>query len=329
MTMTIVVSERGRLALAERIDLVCDAVAIDDVVVARGPLEATRRLHSRSVPYLLDVNRTTAGVAAAMAAGHRPYVVDTGDDPSALARSTRGRPTAAAFALADSAVVRRARAVVCRGSFHAALLRGRTGAPVWWAPDTVPDEVIDRRRPAADPCLVATFGSASLPAHGDRAYCWEVIDLVAAEADLRGLVVVNGPGIEALRTRAARRGVGGRVDIEGPRPLAGLVARMERAAFMTSVQSDDVAGWVRTTGKLPLGLGMGKAVVTTRVGEATRVLPDRFLVEPGDDDVVRRGMRAAIVAGLPPGWPDEARHLAERFRRSRVAAGLRDFLGSL
>jgi hypothetical protein len=227
-------------------------------------------------------------------------------------------------------MVGRARAVVCRGSFHAPLLRARTAAPVWFAPDTAPDRLLDApAAPDPDPSLVATFGSAAAPTGGDRAYGWEVIDIVAADPGLHGLLVVSGPGIDALRARAARRGVGDRMAVEGPRPLDGLVARLAPAGFVTSFQSDDLAGWVRTTGKLPIALGTGKLLVTTRVGEATRVLPERFLVEPGDDDTVVTGMGEVVRAGAPPGWPATARELAERFRRSTVAAGLGAFLRSL
>lgn len=330
MRTTVVLSGRGRLALAERVELVRRAVGVDDVVVATRPGEAWRALPRRCLPYLLDVNRVTAGVAAALAATGRPYVVDTGDDPSALARATRGRAAAVGFGAIEGRMVRRARAVVCRGSFHQPVLRGRTGAPLWWAPDTVPDEILDAPcDPDPDPSLVATFGSAAVPLRGDRAYGWEVVDLVATERGLRGLLVVSGPGIGALRARAIRLGVADRVAIEGPRPLGDLAARLGPAGFVTSVQSDDLAGWVRTTGKLPIALGLGKPLVATRVGEATRVLPAGLLVAPGGDASVVRGMADVVRRGPPPGWPAAGRELAQQFRRSTVAADLGEFLRSL
>jgi hypothetical protein len=202
---------------------------------------------------------------------------------------------------------------------------------LWWAPDTVPDDLLDGNAVSdvGDPGLVASFGSASEPGNGDRAYGWEVVDLVASSPTLEGLLVVNGPGIEALRRRAKRLGVSSRVVIEGPRPLLELAHRLRPAGFVTSVQSDDLAGWVRTTGKLPIALGLGKALVATRVGEASRVLPDRFLVDSaGDDELVAR-MAVVIESGIPDDWALQARSLAEWFRRSTVADGLGRFLASL
>ncbi len=331
MTVTVVLSARGRLALNERVQLVQRAIRVDEVVVASRPDEVLARLGRRSLPYLLDVNKLTTAVALALLVRRRPYVVDTGDDPAALANASSGPLRAAALELAERIVVGNASAVVCRGWFHRPLLRAKTAAPVSWAPDTVSDTLLDSPPlPDGEDRVVASFGSARLPRDGDRAYGWEVVDLVARAPNLSGLLVVSGPGIGALRARAARRGVSHRVTIEGSLPLADLARRIREAGFVTSVQSDDLAGWVRTTGKLPLCLGLGKALVTTRVGEASRVLPDELLVATsGDDDTVIGDMAAVIDRGVPAGWSSRARRAAERFRRSAVAASLGEFLAAI
>lgn len=331
MTVTVVVAERARLALHERTQLLLDAVPGAEVIVAADPADASSRLAPASLTYLIDVNALTVRVARRLAWARRPYVVDTGDDPATLARASSGRTTEAGRHLVERLMLRNARAVVCRGSFHLAVLRTKTSAPLWWAPDTVPDDLLndDAASDVGNPRLVASFGSASEPRRGDRAYGWEVVDLVARCPKLEGLLVVNGPGIEALRRRADRLGVGGRVTIEGPRPLSELARRLRPAGFITSVQSDDLAGWVRTTGKLPVTLGLGKALVATRVGEASRVLPDRFLVDTGADAELVARMAAVIDSGIPDDWPSTARSLAEQFRRSAVAARLGRFLAGL
>jgi hypothetical protein len=45
-----------------------------------------------------------------------------------------------------------------------------------------------------------------------------------------------------------------------------------------STQSNDLAGQVRTTGKLPLYLACDRFVLASEVGEAARVLPQEMLV---------------------------------------------------
>jgi len=331
VTVAVVLAEGARLALGERAQLVVAATGGAEVVVAASPQDALRRLPATSLTYLLDVNALTARVALSLAWARRPYVVDTGDDPAALARGSQGPVVAVGRALVERMMLRQARAVVCRGSFHLPVLRTRTTAPMWWAPDTVPDDLLDGHVESrgGDPGVVASFGSASEPASGDRAYGWEVVDLVARCPELEGILVVNGPGIETLRRRADRLGVRQRVAIAGPRSLPELARRLGPAGFVTSVQSDDLAGWVRTTGKLPIALGLGKALVAIRVGEASRVLPERFLVDPAGDDELVTQMKGVIEAGIPADWASTAKTLAERFRRSTVAVGLRGFLASL
>ncbi|PZS17415.1 MAG: hypothetical protein DLM54_09755 [Acidimicrobiales bacterium] len=330
ISATIILSRRGVLALDERVRMVSQATRVTEIVAADKPSEAVSRLVPGSLAYLLDVNAVTAAAAAALWAKRRPYVVDTGDDPATLARPRRGSGVAVAHGTVERLMLSRASGVVCRGWFHQQILRAKTSAPLLWAPDTVPDQILDDRgvtTPLDD--LVSSFGSASIPLTSDRAYGWEVVDLVARQADLRGLLVVNGPGIMALRTRAARLGVSARIQIEPAMPLRTLAGRLAPAGFVTSVQSDDLAGWVRTTGKLPIALGMGKALLATRVGEASRILPDCLLVSPGPDSDLIDQLAGAIAAGVPNGWDDRARALAERYRRSTVAFELGSYLGSL
>lgn len=329
MRAAVVLRSRAGLALGERVELLREAVDVDQVILATTPREVVAQLGSASVAYLLDVNALTARVAALLWARRRPYVIDTGDDPATLALASRGRPVALAQGSVEHLALRHALAVVCRGCFHQPILRSKTSVPVLWAPDTVPDELLDPAPTPGRDDLVASFGSAPAPRRGDRAYGWEVIDLVAADASLSGLLFVNGAGLAALQARATRLGVGPRVRVQGPCPLPELARGLGPAGFVTSVQSDDLAGWVRTTGKLPVALGLGKALVTTRVGEASRILPDSMLVTPGDDQQLVEGFGAAISRGIPRGWSETARELAERFRRSRVAAELGAFLGSL
>jgi hypothetical protein len=197
-----------------------------------------------------------------------------------------------------------------------------------FAPDTVPDDIVDTPPPVASEAVVGSFGSAAVPLTGDRAYGWEVIDAVAATPGIRGVLVVRGAGIDVLRYRARRLGVSDRVVIHEPVDLGGLIALLEPATIVTSIQSDDLAGWVRTTGKLPLALGMGKMVAASAVGEATRVLPVRFLIPLEDVAAAARIGRLAVECTVGETALD-AKRLAEPFRRSSVAQSLQGFITGL
>ena len=330
--LVVALAARSEAALAERVALL-RAISVADVVVLREEADAARVVaaaRAGAPVYLLDVNRPTTTLALRLRAARCRYVLDTGDDARALATAS-GMPAvvAAARGAADRAVVAGARGVVHRGWYHRPLLARWTRAPLHFAPDTAPDDLLDAPPPPGDEGVVATFGSTGAPHTGDRVYGWEVVDTVARTPGLRGVVVGRGPGLDALRARAARLGVADRVTFAGPLPLDRLVEALSGAAFLTSVQSDDRAGWVRTTGKLPLALAAGRVPVATRVGEAARVLPDRLLVPPAPDPALVVGVSTVVGAGTPDGWPATARALAEPYRRSAVARDLGVFLAAV
>jgi glycosyltransferase involved in cell wall biosynthesis len=60
-----------------------------------------------------------------------------------------------------------------------------------------------------------------------------------------------------------------------PTELPGLLAACD---ICLSTQTNDVAGNVRTTGKLPLYLACARYILASHVGEAARVLPPEMLV---------------------------------------------------
>jgi len=105
-----------------------------------------------------------------------------------------------------------------------------------------------------------------------------------------------------------------------------LIKVLLPTGFVTSIQSNDLAGWVRTTGKLPLSLGLRKYVVASAVGDAVTVLPHEALVRAkGDDDMVSE-IATVVGRGGPQQWGIDAVRRAEPFRRSLVAKGLASFL---
>lgn len=317
------IAARSRAALTERLELVHEALNVSEVVEIAGPRDITD-LRSSRLHYLLDTNQATCLAGMRLAGRRVPFVVDTGDDPACLARNN-GMRTAALRGWVANWLLAKAVGVVYRGFFHGPVLRSHTRAPLALAPDTAPDALLDRRpSPALEP-VVASFGSARMPSSGDRAYGWEVVDVVAATSDLKGVLVIRGAGIDALRARARRLGVTRRLTIHTPQDLDSLVGILESASVVTSIQTDDLAGWVRTTGKLPLALGMGKMVAASAVGQAVRVLPESFLLPP-DDAIAATRIVALARACIGDEAAQTAKRLAEPFRRSTVAESLRRFM---
>ncbi len=331
MRLVACVDSAARPALSERLALLAETAPTTVVEVStRVDKHVVLGLVEQGcIPYLLDVNAATARLALHLRKRRVPFVLDTGDDPRALQRAMGGgRSSAEARGVVDNLMVRSASLVVCRGRFHQAQLARRSASPVHWAPDTAPDWLFDAPLAEGDPKVVATFGSTGRPRRpGARVYGQELVELLALAPDLQGILVARGPGVAVLSTLAGALGVLDRLRIHDALPLDELVRVISEAAFITSHQSDDRAGWVRTTGKLPLALATGRRLIASRVGEASSVLPHECTYTADVDPA--HGVLDAVRLGVPEGWSTTARLLAETYRRSTVARGLRVALAEL
>ena len=242
------------------------------------------------IVYVFDL--AVSGVAAAMWHKIRtgvPFVIDTGDAITALARQggRRGLVGVAATAGLERAGLAAAAHVVVRGSAHRAWMadRGITASVI---PDGVDTKVFaPRDRNSARAALrwpqtftVTILGSSVWNPRLKMAYGWDLVDLLAQLTDLpvRGVLIGDGTGIERIRSLAESRGVSDRLHFAGRQPLATLPDYLAASDVCLSTQSNDLVGQVRTTGKLPLYMASGKYILASDVGEASRVLPREMLV---------------------------------------------------
>lgn len=325
-----VVRSRARSALAERLELLAD-VGVHDVVAAESPLEALREVRrsrrGRGV-YVLDLDSVTLPVMLWARAQRLPLVLDLGDDAYTLARASgRRRIEALPRLLGDSVARRAVAAVVHRGRMHP-VLRTLPARSIW-CPDTVPDSVFELPLAAGAPDTIATFGSIGHPDPSGWTYGRELVDALEANRSLRGIVIGRGPGVAFFRSLARDLGLSERLRVLDEMPLQDLLEAISAARFVTSYQSNDRAGWVRTTGKLPLVLGSGRALLSTQVGEAAFVLPAAWLL-PNEGRARFGPAVAARIADLgDTPASDPARELAAAYRRSVVAGRLGSFLDML
>jgi glycosyltransferase involved in cell wall biosynthesis len=96
---------------------------------------------------------------------------------------------------------------------------------------------------------------------------------------IKGIVIGDGSGLEKLKARARECGIEDRIIFLGRIPYAQLPRYLNLIDVCLSTQTNDAAGEVRTTGKLPLYLATGRHVLASRVGEAALLLPDNMLVD--------------------------------------------------
>jgi len=177
--------------------------------------------------------------------------------------------------------------IVVRGSFHKDLL-ATEGIASTVIPDGVDltafsplDGRVARERLGIDGQLtIGMVGSCVWSPNLQIAYGWDLVELLGYLRDdnVRGIFVGNGSGIPHLRRRARELGVEHQIVFTGRQPMNDLPDLLAACDICLSTQTNDVAGNVRTTGKLPLYLACGRYVLASRVGEARFVLPSEMLV---------------------------------------------------
>lgn len=246
--------------------------------------------------YVLDM--AASGVAAAgfyrLITG-TPWIVDTGDAIVELGKAL-GRTPWAMFAtrVLELFALRCSSGVVVRGSYHKELL-ARRGISATFIPDGVdleqfaPPKDLKAKGPE-DPLVIGMVGSLVWSPLRKSCYGWELVEIVkrlqgTMDRPVRGIIVGDGSGLIRLQERCRELGIDGLVEFPGRVPYAELPGWLHRMDICLSTQSNDVVGWVRTTGKLPLYLAAGRFVLASRVGEAARVLPEEMLVDGEGFDV--------------------------------------------
>ena len=256
--------------------------------------------------YVLDM--AASGVAAAgvyrLVTG-TPWYVDTGDAIVALGKAL-GRGPMAMFAtrVLELFALRASSGVVVRGSYHKELL-ARRGITATFIPDGVDLEQFappkdQKPKSPTDPLVIGMVGSVVWSPVRESCYGWELVEIVkqlqgTIDRPVRGIMVGDGSGLPRLKERCQQLGIEGLVEFAGRVPYAELPGWLHRMDICLSTQTNDVVGWVRTTGKLPLYLAAGRFVLASRVGEAARVLPEEMLVDGEGIDVWVQAVKRAVA----------------------------------
>lgn len=220
-----------------------------------------------------------------------PLIVDTGDDIVALGQALgRGVCARAATRWLEWLAVRSAAVVTVRGRFHQENLLAR-GIECHFVPDGVsvddfhPSEGERPPQPdAVHPLVIGVLGSCVWSPVRQGCYGQELVELLAllrptSPVPVRGVFIGDGNGLPRLKARAAELGVYDLLEFTGRLPLNALPAQLHQWHIALSTQTNDAVGRVRTTGKLPLYLAAGRFILASRVGEASRLLPEEMLVD--------------------------------------------------
>jgi glycosyltransferase involved in cell wall biosynthesis len=240
--------------------------------------------------YVFDMSFSGVIAAALYRAVSRSRtIVDTGDAIYELSRSSgiRGPVGQWLTKLLERFALWSADRVVVRSHPHQEWLAERGVAA-----DVVPDGVDTRqfspqdsdelrRRYGLEGCtVIGLLGSLIWSPSLEMCYGWELVELLALLRDrpVKGVIIGDGSGLEHLKAACRSLGVEDRILFLGRLPYDELPGYLSVMDICLSTQTNDAAGQVRTTGKLPLYLACGRFVLSTEVGEAARILPPEMLV---------------------------------------------------
>ena len=261
--------------------------------------------------YVFDMGYSgvlAAGILAML--GMCRVVVDTGDAIYELSRLSGNRNRAALWLTKqlEQFGLRISRRVVVRSHPHQEYL-AQQGITADVIPDGVdpeqfypqPDSGLRRQYRLEGFTVIGLLGSIIWNPRWQMCYGWELIEVVdrLRHLPVKGLVIGDGSGMPWLRSQCAARGLKDRIVLLGRVPYEDLPPLLNVMDICLSTQTNDLAGQVRTTGKLPLYLACGRFVLATRVGEAARVLPTEMLLPyNGTKDTEYPGRLAARVQEL-------------------------------
>lgn len=243
-----------------------------------------------SVTYVFDISYSGALAAALyrLIVGNH-LIVDTGDAITELARSMgRGRVGLLLTSLLEKLTLRIADQVVVRGTFHRELL-AQSGIKAEVIQDGVDcnsfsaEDVSDlRKQNGLEGVLtIGLVGSSVWSDHLQMCYGWELVETLRLlkNKPVKGIMIGGGSGIEHLKARARDYGIEDQIFFMGYVPYDQLSRHLSLIDICLSTQTNDIAGNVRTTGKLPLYLAAERFILASKVGEAARVLPASMLVD--------------------------------------------------
>ena len=246
--------------------------------------------HRPALCYVIDIGYSGVLAASLYRMIFRCLVaVDTGDAIYELSRNSgRGGIRLWLTMLLEHLALSISDRVVVRSHPHQEWLasRGKTADVIPDGVDTAefsPRPVGDLRRQYGleGYLIVGLVGSLIWNDRWQMCYGWELIELIDQLRDrpVKGFIIGDGSGLQRLKAQCVARGLENRIVFTGRIVYDDLPRYLSLLDVCLSTQTNDTAGRVRTTGKLPLYLACGRFVLASALGEAARVLPTEMLVQ--------------------------------------------------
>jgi hypothetical protein len=275
---------------ADRIQTCYRAISRAETLAA---WEAGRRDFKPDIIYMLNTAMPGAAIAPWWRIAHGlPYILDTGDTiyEMALRSGVGGGWQLPALWFFEELAQRAAAGIVVRGSAHREYLLklGRQNVTVirdgYAECQSVPSAAVSalKARLGLEGFFVAgIMGSTVYSPTLGICYGWDLLEALTRLKDLpvKALIIGDGSGLSWLRERAQTLGVADRVVFTGRIPYPEVPTYLRTMDVALSTQTNNLAGRVRTTGKLPEYMAAERFILASRVGEAAVVLPELMLLD--------------------------------------------------
>jgi len=215
-----------------------------------------------------------------------PYLLDTGDVVYEMAQSAGTTPwwKIPALGLIEELTQASAAGIIVRGSKHREHLLQcgyrhvhliRDGASP--APSPAAEEVarLKNELGLTAPLVVGLMGSLTFSPTLKICYGWDLVEALAQlpEDQVQCVIIGDGNGRVWLEEKAKALGVWSRIRFCGRIPYEQVPLYLRVLDVALSTQTNNLAGQVRTTGKLPEYMAASCYILASRVGDAEVLLP--------------------------------------------------------
>ncbi len=222
----------------------------------------------------------------------QPYLLDTGDVIYEMAQSAGTTPwwKIPALGLIEELTQARAAGIIVRGSKHRDHLVQSGFTQVHLirdgcspAPSPAPAEVSELKKKLRlnAPLIVGLMGSLTFSPALQICYGWDLVEALSQlpEDQVQCVIIGDGNGRAWLEEKAKSLGVWSRIHFCGRIPYEQVPLYLRVLDVALSTQTNNLAGQVRTTGKLPEYMAAGCYILASRVGDAEVLLPRGMTLE--------------------------------------------------
>ncbi|MDD5530183.1 MAG: glycosyltransferase [bacterium] len=183
--------------------------------------------------------------------------------------------------------------IIVRGTYHKIYFDVLGYKNVYFIPDGVDtdivrpienSEVFRKEFGLDDFFTIGVLGSINWSKSLEMCYGWEIVEAIKLLNDMnvkrkiKGIIIGEGDGVSILKKKAEEYGIQDKILFLGNVKYEELYKYISLMDICISTQTNNILGWMRTTGKIPIYLSCNKYILASKVGTVVGLLPEEMLV---------------------------------------------------